>query len=54
MTEGRMDGHVLFEQRLLLLSTSTLLSWTLAIGQWSIQRVEGCISARVGKVRFVD
>jgi hypothetical protein len=49
-----MDGYVLFEQRLLLLSTSTLLSWTPATGQWSIQRIEGCISTRVGKVRFVD
>ncbi|KAJ0128034.1 hypothetical protein HZ326_28864 [Fusarium oxysporum f. sp. albedinis] len=32
----------------------TLLSWTPATRQWRLQRVKGCISTRVGKVRFVD
>ncbi|KAK7576785.1 hypothetical protein V3481_015348 [Fusarium oxysporum f. sp. vasinfectum] len=49
-----MDGYVLSEQRLLLLSASTLLSWTPTTGQWSIQCLEGCISTRVGKVLLVD
>jgi hypothetical protein len=49
-----MDGYVLFEQLLLLLSASTLLSWTPTTGQWSVQCLEGCILTRVGEIRFVD